>query len=447
MSDRDVLVIGGGVTGIQAALDLGDMGLQVDLVERTPTIGGRMAQLDKTFPTNDCSLCILSPKMAECSWHLNVEVRTYTEVRRIEGTAGDFTVDLCEKSRYVRADRCNGCGDCANACPIEVPNYFEMNLAPRKAVYVPMSQSVPLRYTIDMDVCIHCYKCVDACGRLQAIDFSLEDRLVRENYGAIIVATGFDPFDPSVLTPYGYGQFANVVTALEYERLICASGPTGGHLVRLSDGEPVKRLAFIQCVGGRDVRYNRFCSSVCCMYATKEAILANEHDRDVHSTIFYTDLRAGGKGFQEFVTRAEREYNATYLRGRVAEVSQDENECPVIWYEDTKTGQPVSETVDLAVLAVSLAPRRGAKELAALLDIELDEHDFVKSVPFSLTETTRAGVFACGYCRGPADIPESVAQASGAAARAAEVVVGKQRRCSVPASGGIGKGSALEKWK
>ena len=424
MSSRDVLVIGGGVAGIQAALDLGDMGLRVHLVEKRPSIGGRMAQLDKTFPTNDCSLCILAPKMAECSWHPKVEMRTYTEVERVEGSMGNFKVQLREKSQYVRADRCNGCGDCAKACPIEVPNYFEMNLAPRKAVYVPMSQSVPLKYTIDMDACIHCYKCVEACGRLEAIDFSLEDKLVWEDFGAIIVATGFDPFDPSVVRPYGYGQFGNVITSLEYERLICASGPTGGHLLRMTDERPVKRLGFIQCVGGRDVRYNRFCSSVCCMYTTKEAILANEHDREVHSTIFYTDLRAGGKGFQEFVTRAEREYNVTYVRGRVAEITQDENERPVIWYEDIRSGQPVSETVDLAVLAISLAPRRGAKELAALLDIELDEYNFIKSAPFSLTETTRPGVFACGYCRGPADIPESVTQASSAAAQAAEVVMG-----------------------
>ena len=419
---RDVLVIGGGVTGIQAALDLGDMGLHVHLVEEKPTIGGRMAQLDKTFPTNDCSLCILSPKMAECSWHANIDVRTYTEVVCVEGCAGSFKVQLREKPRYVHVDRCNGCGDCARVCPIEVPNYFEMNLAPRKAVYVPMSQSVPLKYTIDIDACIHCYRCVEACGRLDAVDFKMEDRLLWEEYGAIIVATGFDPFDPSIVRTYGYGQYGNVITSLEYERLICASGPTGGHLVRLSDGAPVKRLGFIQCVGGRDVRYNRFCSSVCCMYATKEAILANEHDREVRSTIFYMDLRAGGKGFHEFVNRAVRDYSVTYSRGRVAEITEDENGCPVIWHEDTETGGTASETVDLAVLAISLAPRRGAKELAGLLGVELDDNSFIKSDPYYQMDTTRPGIFACGYCRGPADIPESVAQASGAAARAAEVV-------------------------
>ena len=423
MSNKDVLVVGGGVTGIQASLDLGEMGLRVDLVEKQPSIGGRMAQLDKTFPTNDCSLCILSPKMAECSWHPNVEVRTYTEVERVEGSVGNFRVQLREKAQHVRADRCNGCGDCAKVCPIEIPNSFEMDLAPRKAVYVPMSQSVPLIYTIDMEACIHCYKCVRACGSLEAIDFSSEDKLVWEEYGAIVVATGFDPFDPTVVRPYGYGQYSNVITSLEYERLICASGPTGGHLVRLSDKGPVKRLGFIQCVGGRDVRYNRFCSSVCCMYSTKEAILANEHDKDVCSTVFYTDMRAGGKGFQEFVSRAEREYGVKYIRGRVAEITQDESEGLEIWYEDPRTGQPVSETVDLAVLAISLAPRRGAAEFARVLGVEVDEFGFIESDPYDQMDTTRPGVFACGYCRGPSDIPESVAQASGAAARAAEAVL------------------------
>jgi heterodisulfide reductase subunit A-like polyferredoxin len=245
-----------------------------------------------------------------------------------------------------------------------------------------------------------------------------------------VVATGFDPFDPAVVKPYGYGKYRNVITSMEYERLISASGPTGGHLWRQSDREPVKKLAFLQCVGSRNLNHNRFCSSVCCMYATKEAILANEHDRDVESTIFYTDLRAAGKGFQEYVARAKREYKVNYVRGRVAEITQDEQERPVVWYEDTESsngsGAPYnrkkSETVDLVVLAISLVPRRGAQKLADLLGIELDEYNFVKTDPFDMADTTRPGVFACGYCRGPADIPESVAQASGAAARAAQVV-------------------------
>ena len=271
-------------------------------------------------------------------------------------------------------------------------------------------------------ICSECWRCVEACGP-KCIDHQMVDETLQLRVGAIIAATGFDPFDPTVARQYGYGRYKNVITSPEYERLISASGPTGGHLWRLSDREPVKRLGFIQCVGSRDVNTNQFCSSVCCMYATKEAILANEHDRAVHSTIFYTDLRAAGKGFQEYVDRAKRQYQVTYVRGRVGEITQDANERPVIWYEDAESGEVGSETVDLAVLAISLVPRRGGKELADLLGVELDEYNFIRTDPFSPMETTRPGVFACGYCRGPADIPESVAQASGAAARAAEVVM------------------------
>jgi heterodisulfide reductase subunit A-like polyferredoxin len=272
-------------------------------------------------------------------------------------------------------------------------------------------------------ICSECWRCVDVCG-LKCIDHQMADQTLNLDVGAIIVAAGFDPFDPSVVRQYGYGKYKNVITSLEYERLISASGPTHGHLQRLSDGEPVKRLGFIQCVGSRDVKHFGFCSAACCMYATKEAILANEHDPEVHSTIFYTDLRAAGKGFQRYVGRAEREYSTTYVRGRVAEVVQDGDECPVIRYEDTHTGQQGSETVDLAVLAISLVPRRGAQELADLLGLKLDEYNFIETDPFSPMDTARPGVFACGYCRGPADIPESVAQASGAAARASEIVMG-----------------------
>ena len=427
---RDVLVIGGGVAGIQAALDLGDMGLHVHLVEKKPSIGGRMAQLDKTFPTNDCSICILAPKMAECSWHPNITLHTYSEVKEVTGSAGDFSVKVLKYARFVDEEMCTGCGDCIQKCPIKVPDEFDMGLRMRKVIHLYFLQAVPLVVTIDRERCPyitkgkgHCGICKEICQR-GAIDFEQQDQEIALHVGAIVVATGFDPFDPSVVRQYGYGKYRNVITSLEYERLISASGPTGGHLQRLSDKEPAKRLGFIQCVGSRDMKHNRFCSSVCCMYATKEAILANEHDREARSTIFYTDLRAAGKGFQEYVARAEREYNVTYVRSRVAEITQDENESPIIWYEDTPSGQVGSETVDLVVLAISLVPRRGAKELAALLGVELDEYNFIKTDPFSPTDTTRPGVFACGYCRGPADIPESVAQASGAAARAAEVVMG-----------------------
>jgi heterodisulfide reductase subunit A len=293
-------------------------------------------------------------------------------------------------------------------------------------MYFP--QAVPAVVTIDREHCLRltrnrCGLCEKVCER-GAVEFGQEDSEITLDVAAIVVATGYDPFDPSVVKHYGYGRYQDVITSMEFERLTNASGPTGGHLVRQSNGAPAKELAFIQCVGSRDVKHHRFCSSACCMYATKGAIIANEHDRDVRSTIFYTDLRVAGRGFQEYADRAERDYNVRYVRARVAEITQDGGGRPVVWYEDIRTGRRESETVDLAVLAISLVPRRGVDELADLLGVRLDEHRFIESDPFSLTDVSREGVFACGYCRGPADIPESVAQASGAAARAAELVMG-----------------------
>ncbi len=423
---KDVLVIGGGGAGIQAALDLADMGIQVHLVERKPSIGGRMAQLDKTFPTNDCSLCILAPKMAQCSRHPNITLHTYSEVKGVTGSAGDFSVNVLKHARYVDEKACTGCGECSQRCPAKVPDEFDVGLRMREAIYMYFLQAVPAVMTIDSEHCLYltrgrCGICKKVCQR-GAIDYEQEDQQITLNVGAIVMATGFDPFDPSVVKQYGYGKLRNVITSMEYERLISASGPTGGHLLRMSDRSPAKELGFVQCVGSRDVRHYRFCSSVCCMYATKEAILANEHDRDVRSSVFYTDMRAGGKGFQEYTSRAERDYNVKYIRTRVAEIAQDDKERPIIWYEDTASSQRRCEVVDLAVLAISLAPRRGAKEIAAVVGVELDQDDFIKTDPFSPTDTTRPGVFACGYCRAPADIPESVAQASGAAARAAQLL-------------------------
>ena len=421
-----VIVIGGGVAGIQAALDLGDMGVEVHLVEREPSIGGRMAQLDKTFPTNDCSICILSPKMADCHRHPNITLHTLSEVQNVEGSSGDFRVSVRKHPRFVKEEECINCGVCSAKCPVRVPDEFDMGLKDRGAIYLHYLQGVPQIVNIDREHCLYltrgtCRLCENVCPR-GAIDFDQEDEDFELHVGAVVVATGFDPFDPTGISQYGYGRYDNVITSLEYERLICASGPTWGHLKRPSDGEPVGNIAFIQCVGSRDLDNNPFCSSVCCMHATKEAMLAYEHDPDVSSFIFYMDLRAAGKGFQRYVARAKREYNTSYVRGRVASIDEDVDGNLVISYEEVESSQPKRMTVDLAVLATSLVPRKGSEKLASVLGVETDEYGFIKVDPFSPLDTTRPGIFACGCCREPADIPECVSQASGAAARAAEVL-------------------------
>ncbi len=422
-----VMVIGGGIAGIQAALDLGDMGIKVHLVERKPSIGGRMAQLDKTFPTNDCSICILAPKLADCFRHPNIILHTLSEVKNVTGQKGDFSVKLRKYARFVKEEECVNCGDCAVKCPVKVPDEFDMGLRRREAIYPYYLQGVPAVMTIDRDNCLYltrgvCRICEKFCAK-EAIDFEQKDTDVRLHVGAIILATGFDPYDPSGIPQYGYKRYRNVIISLEYERLICASGPTGGHLLRLSDNKPAEKIAFVQCVGSRDFKNNPYCSSVCCMHATKEAMLAYEHDPKVKSYIFYMDLRAAGKGFQEYVARGEQEYNISYIRGRVAKITEDHDENPIVWYEETQSSKTKEMTADLAVLATSLMPRRGVEELAKVLGVELDEYSFFKTDPFNPLDTTRPGIFVCGCCREPTDIPESVAQASGAAERAAEAVM------------------------
>ena len=422
-----VMVIGGGIAGIQASLDLAEMGIKVHLIEREPGIGGHMAKLDKTFPTNDCAICILSPKMADCFSHPNIDVMTYSELKSVSGEAGDFNATITRKARFVKEDECTGCGECVEKCPTRVPDGFNMGLSNRKAIYLYFLQSVPRIMTIDKDSCLkltrdRCGICQQVCDK-DAIDYDQQDQDIQLDVGAIILATGFDLVDARPLQRYGYSKIQNVITSLEYERLSCASGPTGGHLERPSDRKIAKRLAFIQCVGSRDTRRSRYCSSVCCMYATKEAILASEHEPGSHSSIFYTDMRAAGKGFQEYIERAQEEYSVTYIRGRIGEINENWNGDPVVWYEDTETDEVKRMTVDLAILAPSMTPVRGSSGLADLLEIDRDEYGFFKTDPFVRVETTRQGIFACGYCQDPMDIPESVTSASSAAARAASVVL------------------------
>ncbi|MHC4931478.1 MAG: 4Fe-4S binding protein, partial [Planctomycetota bacterium] len=408
------------------------MGFSVHLIERAPSIGGRMAQLDKTYPTNDCAICILAPRMIECAGHERITLHTCSEVDQVEGSAGAFRVKVRTHPRYVSPDRCTACGECVEKCPWKVPDEFNAGLARRKAIYLAFPQAVPRKMVIDPESCVflkdreknRCRLCEKIC-QAGAIDWDQGEEIQELEVGAIVVATGFDPYDVSALEEYGYGRIENVITGLQYERLVSASGPTNGELLRPSDGKHPRKVAFIQCVGSRDVNHKPYCSSVCCMFATKEAILANEHDPELESFVFYTDLRAGGKRFQEYLARAREEYRVTFVRGRPGVIGEkEETGDPIVRYEDTAAREVREMEVGLVVLCQALVPRQGQRELAGRLGIELDEHDFVAipNRPGRPVETSVEGIFACGFCQSPQDIPESVVQASGVAARVAEAL-------------------------
>ena len=431
-NSKSALVIGGGIAGIQAALDLADMGIHVDMVEKKPNIGGRMAQLDKTFPTNDCSICILAPKLSECYRHPNITLYSYSEVQKVEGESGNFSVDILKRARYVKEDECINCGVCAEKCPMRVIDEFDRQLRKRRAIYMYYLQGVPAIMTIDKDNCLWftknaCRICEKVCER-EAIDFEQQDQHIKlNNVGSIIVATGYnliEDIDNEVLRNYGYQKYRNVVTALEFERLLSASGPQEGHIKRLSDGEKPKKIAYLQCIGSRNDRSRKYCSSICCMYTTKEAMIAYEHNNELESYVFYIDMRAGGKGFQSFIQRGENDYNIKYIKSKIAQITIDNKENPIIAYEDLDNGEIIELKVDLAVLATCIIPPEGIEKMSEVLGIELNEYRFVKTPPFDSTETSKGGIFTCGCVHEPMDIPRSVSEASGAAARAAEVIRG-----------------------
>ncbi len=419
------LLLGGGIAGISAALDLADMGFKVYLVEKTESIGGHMAQLDKTFPTLDCSICIEGPKMVDVSRHPNIEIISYADILSVEGFVGNFKVKIRKNPRYVIDENCTGCGECRDICPIEFPNKWDMNMGVRKAISVPFDQAVPLVYTINMDYCIECYKCVDACGARQAINFDQKPEEIELEVGTILVATGFDIYIPYDDSRYGYGRYDNVITALEFERLILAAGPTGGKVIRASDGKKPKTVAFIQCVGSRDVNKYEYCSGFCCMYALKNAILLREkYHEDVEIYILFMDMRTHFKGYEEFYRRA-REQGINFIRGRVSQISEiPKTKNLLIRAEDMMLGEPIELEAELVVLCTAAIPSKGTDEVSRILNVTRGADGFfMESHPkLKPLDTPADGIFLAGACQGPKDIPYSVSQGSGAAARVATIL-------------------------
>ena len=427
--EGSVLVIGAGIAGIQTSLDLTELGFKVYLVERSPSIGGRMAQLDKTFPTNDCSLCILAPKMVEVFRNPNIELMTYHEVKKVSGDTGNFTVTVLKKPRYLDESLCKGCGDCAAKCPkIEVPNLFDMNLGKRKSIYIPFPQAVPPVYLIDPELCLKitknvCGVCQKVCT-VEAIDFEQKPQEIKINVGAIVVATGFDMPAEQLNSRWGY-RYQNVVSALEYERILCASGPFEGHVLRPSDQKEPEKIAFIQCAGSRDLHEGiPYCSTVCCMYSAKEAIITREHSDNTECFVFRHDIRAYGKNFYEFTQRAQEEYGVKYFQTKISNIEEDtETNDLIIRYEDLKNGTFNDFRASLVVLATPLVPTKGTEELASILKVELDKYNFFKEKSyFNKSLSSKEGVFLCGFCQGPMDIPETVADASGVAGQIASLL-------------------------
>lgn len=417
---KRVMIIGGGIAGIQAALDVADAGYPVVLVERSPTIGGHMAQLDKTFPTLDCSACILTPKMVDVGRHPNVKLLTLAEVESVSGSVGNFRVRVRQRPRFVDAAQCTACGDCASVCPQRLPNEFDLGLTTRGAIYQPFPQAVPAAFVRNERECLGtlplaCGKCLQACEK-RCIDFQDRDKVTELEVGAIIVATGFETFDPCLSPEFGYGRYDDVLTSLEFERLLSASGPTAGRIVRISNGEIPRDVVFIHCVGSRDRSIgNEYCSRVCCMYIIKQAHLVRERLPHCSVTCYYIDIRAYGKGFEEFYDRV-REEGVLFRRGKPAEVVR-KGERLVVRVEDTLLGGVIEHETDMVVLGVGLVPAEGVEKLGQILKLSQSADRFFLEAHPKLrpVDTNIDGVYLAGCCQGPKDIPDTVAQAKAAA--------------------------------
>lgn len=424
---KRALVIGGGIAGIQTALDIADAGFEVDIVEKKPTIGGKMAQLDKTFPTLDCAACILTPKMVDVAQHEKIKIYSYSEVTDVKGFVGNFEVTIKKKARYVKEDICTGCGACTEKCPMKkVPNEFNLGMDNRRAIYIPFAQAVPKVATIDADYCNmlkngKCGVCAKVCTA-NAIDYNAKDEFVNEKYGAIVVATGFDPIPMDKFDEYAYSQSKDVITSLEFERLTNAAGPTGGKLLRPSDGEHPHTIVFVQCVGSRceacAEKGKEYCSKICCMYTAKHAMLTRDKYPDTDVYVFYIDVRTPGKNFDEFYRRAVEEYGVHYVKGMVGKVVPENGKLKV-QASDLIAGKQLHIDADLVVLAAAIEPDKSARPLATMLTASMDTNDFFTEAHPKLrpVESPTAGVFLSGACQGPKDIPETVSQAGAAASK------------------------------
>ncbi|MBS7636001.1 4Fe-4S binding protein [Candidatus Bathyarchaeota archaeon] len=414
---REILIVGGGIAGIMAALQLGYLGYRVHLVERKPSIGGNMAKLTKVFPTLDCAQCILTPRMAEVGRNPNVNLLTYAEVQDISGRPGNYIVRVFMKPRGVDVEKCRSCGVCAKVCPITVPDEFNEGLSQRKAAYIEFPQAVPSAYAIDFNACTKCGKCEQYCPA-KAINLNDTGKIVDLNVGAIILATGYKLYDPRKLENYGYGVYKDVITMMDLERLTSATGPTGGYVKR-ADGSDVRKIAIILCAGSRDKNHIPYCSRICCMYALKQAFVLKKM-LGIDVTVYYTDIRATGKGYEDLYWR-DQEAGVVFIRGKVAEVWKNNNGKLVVQAEDTLTGETREDEFDVVTLATPMVPPDGLKELAEKMKVALGEDGFIteKHPKLDPVDSLVTGIFACGCALSPKDVRDTVSDALGAAARAA----------------------------
>lgn len=423
---KRALVIGGGIAGIQSAIDIADAGYEVDIVEKSPTIGGKMAQLDKTFPTLDCAACILTPKMVEAAQHEKITLYTYSEVEAVKGFVGNFTVQIKKKARFIDTDKCTGCAVCTEKCPSKKgKSEFNCGLTNRGAVYIPFAQAVPNVAVIDQTQCLHfktgkCGLCEKNCSA-GAIDFNQKDEIIEQQYGAIVVATGYEPISVDKFDEFQYTKHPDVITSLELERIMNAAGPTKGTLLRMSNKEHPKDIVFIQCVGSRDTteRGKCYCSKICCMYTAKHAMLIREKYPDVNVHVFYIDVRTPGKNFDEFYRRAVEQYQVDYIKGMVGKVAENADGRLTVQAVDLIANKQILLDTDMVVLAAAIEPSKGVKNIATMLTASIDTNNFLTEAHPKLrpVESPTAGVFLSGVCQGPKDIPETVSQAGAAAVK------------------------------